>query len=518
MANIAAQSFIDMYFVVWDCITFSKFDLMDSGSFILERCSKVETLHCFNIASIVDSFLDDLEDLEREEEIAASTAPSGATKAEICESDDDAPIIDAVQEYFNATSTSSCSFSTKVKDPALNGLVERVRSLALEKQCDTNELTLIEECNQAVLEIDNEIINIYNYVRDIYSKRFPKLESIVYSPLDYLAVVKRAQNEMDFTKVALNDILPNTMVMAITVAATTSSGSYLSAHVLKQVITACNEGMLLADFRNDILVYLESRMTLLAPNVSAIIGSALAARLITQAGGLSTLAKMPSQNIMLVGAMRKGTAVPGIIHSCDIIQNAIPAVKHRAVKLVSGKLSLAAKIDMFKESTDGAMGTNYRNFILQALQKAQEPPPAPTKKSLPIPDERKSTKRGGKRLRKAKERLAVSEFRKYANRLKFGEEAEEEYGLEGEGFGMLGKYTGYGKLRLQHKQTKVQLPKKRQVAMQSSGATNGVSSSLVFTPLQVGIELCNPEAAKPVTKKKNSILDNSGGFFKVGKH
>ncbi|GBE60743.1 U4 U6 snRNP-associated protein [Babesia ovata] len=458
------------------------------------------------MASLVDSFLDDLDDLEREEEATADVDPSsGGAEPKFCESDDDAPIIDAIEEYFSAEGSAGGSYSAKVKDPVLNGLVERVKMLTLETVIDPGELSLIEECNKAVLEIDNEIINIYNYVRDIYSKRFPKLESIVYSPLDYISVV------------VLSDLLPNTMIMAITVAATTSAGSLLSNHVLKEVLIACNEGLLLAEFRNDILVYLESRMMLLAPNVSAIIGSALAARLITQAGGLTTLAKMPSQNIMLVGGSRKGVVIPGVIHSCEIIQNAEPSTRHRAVKLVSGKLSLAAKIDMFKESRDGSMGANYRNMIIQALQKAQEPPPAPTKKSLPVPDERKSTKRGGRRLRKAKERLATSEFRKYANRLKFGEEAEDEYGLEsGAGLGMIGKYTGYGKLRLQHKQTKVQLPKKRQVAMQSSGATNGMSSSLVFTPLQ-GIELCNPDAAKPAVKKQNSILDNTSGFFKVGK-
>ncbi|CDR94071.1 pre-mRNA processing ribonucleoprotein binding region-containing protein, putative [Babesia bigemina] len=481
-------------------------------------------------ASLVDSFLDDLDDLEREEEAAADVAPSGGSaESKVYDSDEDAPIIDAVAEYFSAEGSAGSSYSAMVTDPVMNGLVERVKALTLESAVDPGELSLIEDCNKAVLEIDNEIINIYNYVRDIYSKRFPKLESIVYSPLDYISVVKRAQNEMDFTKVVLSDLLPNTMIMAVTVAATTSSGSVLSSNVLKEVLIACNDGLLLAEFRNDILVYLESRMTLLAPNVSAIIGSALAARLITQAGGLTTLAKMPSQNIMLVGGSRKGVVVPGVIHSCEIIQNAEPSTRNRAVKLVSGKLSLAAKIDMFKESKDGSMGVHYRNMIIQALQKAQEPPPAPTKKSLPVPDERKSTKRGGRRLRKAKERLATSEFRKYANRLKFGEEAEDEYGLEsGSGLGMIGKYTGYGRLRLQHKQTKVQLPKKRQVAMQSSGATNGMSSSLVFTPLQgrptfvtnkraAGIELCNPDAAKPAVKKQNSILDNTSGFFKVGK-
>ncbi|GIX63702.1 U4/U6 snRNP-associated protein [Babesia caballi] len=417
--------------------------------------------------SLVDSFLDDLDDLERQaDEEAGTAALPSAPRPDLFESDDEAPIVDAVAEYFDATGLSSKVFSTKVKDPQLIALVERVKVLAQQPAVDTGELSLIDQCNQAVLEIDLEIINVFNHVRDIYSKRFPKLEAIVTSPLDYMLVVKRAQNEIDFTKVRLFDLLPNAMIMAITVAATSASGSPLSAPSM-----------------NEILVYLESRMVLLAPNVSAIIGSALAARLINQAGGLGTLAKMPAQNIMLVGGNRKGVIVPGIIHACDIIQNAEPAVRHRAVKLVSGKLSLAARVDLFKESRDGSVGTEYRNYIVKELHKvgqAQEPPPAPTKKSLPVPDERKATKRGGRRLRKAKERLATSEFRKYANRLKFGEEAEDEYGLE-------------------------------------SGGLQLVSCTPAAAQRPLGIELCNPESEKPAQKRKSSILDNSGGFFKVGK-
>lgn len=139
-------------------------------------------------------------------------------------------------------------------------------------------------------------------MRDIYSKRFPKLESIVYSPLDYIAVVKRAQNESDFTKIDLTDLLPNSMIMAVTVASTVASGTCLSTQFLNKVLSACNEGLLLAEFRNDLLVYLEGRMILIAPNTSVLIGSALTARLIAKVGSIENLSKIPSQNLMMIGA------------------------------------------------------------------------------------------------------------------------------------------------------------------------------------------------------------------------
>ncbi|AFZ79550.1 U4/U6 snRNP-associated protein, putative [Theileria equi strain WA] len=472
------------------------------------------------MGTLADAFLEDLEDLERDdfEGEADTEVVNGGGKAENYYSDEESPIIDAVEEYFNLAGSPENDFSPMIKDPRINSIVEKAKLLTLKGDVSASEMGFIEDCNKTVLEIDNEIINIYNHVRDIYSKRFPKLESIVYSPLDYIAVVKRAKTESDFTKVDLTDLLPNTTIMAITVASTMSSVSSLSSQILNKALSACNEGMLLAEFRNDILVYLESRMSLLAPNVCMILGSALTARLITQAGGLASLAKMPSQNIMLIGSDRRGVIIPGIIYSCEIIQNAVPSVKNRAVKLVSGKVSLAAKVDLFKEYTNGEMGLNYRNFILKSLLKAQEPPPAPMKKSLPVPEEKKGNKRGGKRYRKMKERYAIGEYRKQANRLKFGEEAEDDYGLEmDDGMGMLGKSSGHGRMIIQPKQTKIHIPKKRQISMQSSGATNGMSSSLIFTPFQ-GIELCNPDAAKKVSKgTTSSILDNTRGFLKVAK-
>lgn len=300
--------------------------------------------------------------------------------------------------------------------------------------------------------------------------------------------------------------------------------------------------MHLAECRKDVLIFLESRMGVLAPNVSAVIGAALAARLITHAGGLTSLARMPAQNIMLVGSTgttaktggSSGTGVArGVVYNCDLIQSSPLAVRNRALKLVAGKVSLAARVDSFHESPTGDVGKNLREKIVQSLVKAQEPPPAPMKKSLPIPDDGPKRRRGGKRHRRAKEKYGLSEFRKHANRLAFGPEAEDEVGqeMEGAGFGMIGKGFGHGKLRLQAKQQKVQVKEQRRqqrrsagvgssvtATATSSGATNGMSSSLIFTPMQ-GIELTNPDALvqsrmAAMTKTDKDYFSSSTGFLK----
>jgi U4/U6 small nuclear ribonucleoprotein PRP31 len=48
----------------------------------------------------------------------------------------------------------------------------------------------------------------------------------------------------------------------------------------------------------------------------------------------------------------------------------------------------------------------------------------------------------------------------------------------------------------------------------SGGATNGLSSSLAFTPIQ-GIELANPTINKDATSGTDSVFSEMRGFRKV---
>ena len=55
-------------------------------------------------------------------------------------------------------------------------------------------------------------------------------------------------------------------------------------------------------------MYVSSRMNVLAPNLSAIVGTTTAAKLLGVAGGLASLAKMPSCNVH-VGAFLGSSTV-----------------------------------------------------------------------------------------------------------------------------------------------------------------------------------------------------------------
>ena len=53
------------------------------------------------------------------------------------------------------------------------------------------------------------------------------------------------------------------------------------------------------------LLYLESRMTNVAPNVCQIIGPKVTSKLVSAAGGIDELARIPACNLLVIGQERR---------------------------------------------------------------------------------------------------------------------------------------------------------------------------------------------------------------------
>lgn len=119
----------------------------------------------------------------------------------------------------------------------------------------------------------------------------------------------------DPTKTDLSGVLPPAVIMSVFITATTSSGQSLTDAQWKAVDKACNLADRLEEVRKKVIntrlpemlfysrswpqifMYVSSRMNVLAPNLSAIVGTTTAAKLLGVAGGLIALAKMPSCNV-----------------------------------------------------------------------------------------------------------------------------------------------------------------------------------------------------------------------------
>jgi nucleolar protein 56 len=108
--------------------------------------------------------------------------------------------------------------------------------------------------------------------------------------------------------------------------------------------------------RDELRAYLENETPTVAPNLAALAGPVLAARLIALAGNLESLAKKPSGTVQVLGAEdalfahlegRASAPKPGVIFTHPAIRETAPEHRGSAARALAGKLSIAARIDHY---------------------------------------------------------------------------------------------------------------------------------------------------------------------------
>lgn len=112
----------------------------------------------------------------------------------------------------------------------------------------------------------------------------------------------------------------------------------------------------LAEYRLQLMEYLKSRMHNIAPNLAALIGETVGARLISHAGSLTNLAKYPASTVQILGAekalfralkTRGNTPKYGLIFHSTFIGRAAAKNKGRISRYLANKCSIASRIDCF---------------------------------------------------------------------------------------------------------------------------------------------------------------------------
>jgi len=124
----------------------------------------------------------------------------------------------------------------------------------------------------------------------------------------------------------------------------------------RRLVSLATRVAALADERDDLRAFVERRAPEVAPNLAALAGPVLAARLIALAGGLEDLAKMPSGTVQVLGAedalfahLRGEAPSPkhGVIFTHEYVRGIRPEGRGSAARALAGKLSIAARIDHY---------------------------------------------------------------------------------------------------------------------------------------------------------------------------
>ena len=302
------------------------------------------------------------------------------------------------------------------------------------------------QVNPIMLLIAAEIDELHAFNILHYRLVFPELETIVAGPVAYARVVLVVGQDLPGAALRQRDLqtaVSHEKVLVISMAALQHAGGFVFSEAdFDLVRQSCALVLELHQLQQELLGFLARKVARLAPNVDAVVGAVTAAQLLTAAGSLPQLAATPSCNVPALGvaAMQAQATTrvrqPGFLYHCDLVQGLPPDIQRKAMRLVSAKVVLAARVDLAKSSPDGAVGAAFRREVAHKLEQLLAPPPQQVDKALPVPVDHKLKKRAGRRFRKARERFQMSDTRRAQNKMAFGQQEDTVMDAFGEEIGL----------------------------------------------------------------------------------
>lgn len=309
--------------------------------------------------------------------------------------------------------------------------------------------------NELVAQINNTIILIHEFVKTHYNRCFSELETIVPDPIEYVKTILIIGKELhsaskksgELKKVISGEKI---LVLNMLTLELPTMGSGLDESRWESIFEACRLVVELNEIKTKMTEFVSNKLVSFAPNLTELVGSYCAVQLMSYCGGLDKLALTPLCNIPSIGSKRPvkigfgqtGIRQKGYLYISPIVHKVPEHYQKQAMRMVSGKVVLAARMDL-AGSIDGSFGKKLHQEVEQKIEKLLAAPENVGPKALPIPEDRKSKKRGGKRVRKMKERYQMTELQKAQNRMEFGKAEDTVMDAYGEeiGLGMAGRNT-----------------------------------------------------------------------------
>jgi len=241
-------------------------------------------------------------------------------------------------------------------------------------------------------DLDKTLNLLAGRVREWYGLHFPEMDRIVEKHDTYARLVAKLGNRRNFTSEAIiSEGVPKEKAEELAKAASRSMGGNMDVSDLSVLQSFCGLMLELYKFRDSTEHYVDDCLKSVAPNMTAIIGGSLSARLMSIAGSLENLAKMPASTLQVLGAekalfrsLKTGARPPkhGVIFQHTAIHQSPRWQRGKIARALSGKLSIAARVDAFGGDF---VGDKLRQNVDKKISEIKEryktaPPVKPVKK------------------------------------------------------------------------------------------------------------------------------------------
>ena len=225
-------------------------------------------------------------------------------------------------------------------------------------------------------QIDKFTNILTGQVREWYSTHFPELDRLVMEHGKFLKLVQNLGHREKFTQSAVQNTaeIPEEDARKIVDAAKTSIGAPFDEVDIGSVQDFIQEILRLHELRNKASEYIEGLMAQIAPNIRAVVGGTIGARLISKARGLEELARLPASTIQVLGAekalfraLRTNARPPkhGLIYQHPEVRGAPRKLRGKIARSLSGKIAIAARVDaMSGEFVGDKLAANLKARIV----------------------------------------------------------------------------------------------------------------------------------------------------------
>jgi nucleolar protein 56 len=238
---------------------------------------------------------------------------------------------------------------------------------------------------QALDEIDKFLNNTLSRVSEWYGLHFPELRDLVQDELQVCKIILDNGKRENLSKEDLEQRgLSPKKAEAIVLAAEGSKGGSLSDTDLERIRKIAKIALDLSSERERLAGYVESAMTIIAPNVRAVAGATIGARLIAKAGGLDRLARLPASTIQILGAekalfraLKTGSRPPkhGILFQHQEVHTAPKWQRGKIARTIANKVAIAARIDYYRGTEESSLTGLLEERLKQIKIRYKEAPP-----------------------------------------------------------------------------------------------------------------------------------------------
>ncbi|KMZ75363.1 Nucleolar protein 5 [Zostera marina] len=232
--------------------------------------------------------------------------------------------------------------------------------------------TMIVQAIGLLDDLDKELNTYAMRVREWYGWHFPELAKIVQDNIQYAKAVKLMGNRRNAFGLDFSEMLSEEVEAELKEAAIISMGTEINDMDLDSINDLCDQVLSLSEYRAQLFEYLRTRMNTIAPNLTALVGELVGARLIAHGGSLLNLAKQPGSTVQILGAekalfraLKTKHATPkyGLIYHASLIGQAAAKFKGKISRSLASKAVLAIRYDSLAEgegTPDNTMGLENR--------------------------------------------------------------------------------------------------------------------------------------------------------------